>query len=329
MVYLTDSAKNWLLPVGVFLPVVGILVLAVIPRAEEQLMKIVALLTALATAAIGIVTLASFDYDRAGTLQFYVNEPWIDAIHSRFIMGCDGMSLPLYILTMVITLMVIIYSWNHIPEPGNPKAFFILILILQVGMAGTFVAQDLILFFVFFEVVLLPMYFMIGVWGGEQRRYASLKFFLFTLFGSAFMLLAFIALFFKTDGQSAPNGFSIEYLMAHSSSLTRTTALADLRRHVPRLRHQGADVPVPHLAAGRPHPGADRGFGDPGCHPPEAGHVRVHPDRHPDPAVGGQGVGAMDRRARGHRHHHPSPPIHGAHSLAADGRIGMAIRMKP
>jgi NADH-quinone oxidoreductase subunit M len=225
MVYLTDSAKNWLLPVGVFLPVVGILVLAVLPRAEEQLMKVVALLTALATMAIGVVTLASFDYDHAGTLQFYVNEPWIDAIRSRFIMGCDGMSLPLYILTMVITLLVIIYSWNHIPEPGNPKAFFILILILQVGMAGTFVAQDLILFFVFFEVVLLPMYFMIGVWGGEQRRYASLKFFLFTLFGSAFMLLAFIALFFKTDGQSSPNGFSIEYLMAHSSSLTRTTAL--------------------------------------------------------------------------------------------------------
>src|SRR4029453_17131846 len=149
-----------------------------------------------------------------------------DAIHSRFIMGCDGMSLPLYILTMIITLLVIIYSWNHIPEPGNPKAFFILILILQVGMAGTFVAQDLILFFVFFEVVLLPMYFMIGVWGGEQRRYASLKFFLFTLFGSAFMLLAFIALFFKTGANSDPGGsFSIEYLAAHTSSLTRTTAL--------------------------------------------------------------------------------------------------------
>ena len=71
-------------------------------------------------------------------------------------------------------------------------------LVLQTGMAGTFVAQDLILFFVFFEVVLLPMYFMIGVWGGEQRQYASLKFFLYTLFGSAFMLVAFLALFFQT-----------------------------------------------------------------------------------------------------------------------------------
>ena len=134
-------------------------------------------------------------------------------------MGIDGMSLPLYILTMVITLMVIIYSWNHIPEPGNPKAFFILILILQVGMAGTFVAQDLILFFVFFEVVLLPMYFMIGVWGGEQRQYASLKFFLFTLFGSAFMLLGVHRPVLQDRWRPSANGFSIEYLIAHSGSL--------------------------------------------------------------------------------------------------------------
>jgi NADH-quinone oxidoreductase subunit M len=226
MLYLTDSAKNWLLPVGVFLPAVGIVVLMVIPKAEEQLIKVAALLTALATLAIGIVTVASFDYDRAGTLQFFVSHSWIDAIRSRFIMGCDGMSLPLYILTMVITLLVIIYSWNHIPDPGNPKAFFILILVLQIGMAGTFVAQDLILFFVFFEVVLLPMYFMIGVWGGDNRRYASLKFFLFTLFGSAFMLLGFIALFFKSGAATAPGGnFSIQYLMAHSGTIAHTTAL--------------------------------------------------------------------------------------------------------
>ena len=86
--------------------------------------------------------------------------------------------------------------WNHFPEPHNPKAFLILILILETGMIGTFVAQDLILFFVFFEVVLLPMYFMIGVWGGEQRQYASIKFFLYTLFGSALMIVAFLALYF-------------------------------------------------------------------------------------------------------------------------------------
>jgi NADH-quinone oxidoreductase subunit M len=118
------------------------------------------------------------------------------------------MSLPLYALSAAITLLVIVYSWNHVPAPGNPKAFLILILILQVGMGGTFVAQDLILFFVFFEIVLLPMYFMIGVWGGENRRYASLKFFLFTLFGSALMLIAFLALFFNTGADT----FSFERL---------------------------------------------------------------------------------------------------------------------
>jgi NADH-quinone oxidoreductase subunit M len=90
---------------------------------------------------------------------------------------------------------VIIYSWNHIPDPGNPKAFLALMLILETGMIGSFVAEDLILFFVFFEIVLLPMYFMIGVWGGPERKYASIKFFVYTLFGSALMILSFLALY--------------------------------------------------------------------------------------------------------------------------------------
>ena len=97
---------------------------------------------------------------------------------------------------MFITVLCVIYSWNHFPEPHNPKAFLALILLLEVGMNGTFVAEDLILFFIFFEIVLLPMFFMIGVWGGPNREYASIKFFLFTLFGSALMLLGFLALFF-------------------------------------------------------------------------------------------------------------------------------------
>ena len=107
------------------------------------------------------------------------------------------------LLTVLIVVSVVIYSWNHFPDPKNPKAFLILILILETGMIGTFVAQDLILFFVFFEVVLLPMYFMIGVWGGERRQYAAIKFFLFTLFGSALMIVSFLALYFLAKG---PNG---------------------------------------------------------------------------------------------------------------------------
>ena len=167
---------------------------------DEATVKGVGLFTAVATLAVGVYTLTQFDYGQSGKLQFFTTNDWIKPIKATYTIGLDGISLPLYFLSMVITVLVMIYSWNHVPSPGNPKAFFILMLVLQTGMAGTFVAQDLILFFVFFEVVLLPMYFMIGVWGGDNRQYASLKFFLYTMFGSAFMLVAFLALYFKTGG---------------------------------------------------------------------------------------------------------------------------------
>jgi NADH-quinone oxidoreductase subunit M len=198
----TLTNDTWLLSVGTFLPLVGVLVMLFIPREEETSHKLVALLTAGATLAIGIVTLLRFDYDQAEKLQFFVNEEWIEVIRSNYAIGVDGISLPLYFLSMVITFLVILYTWDNMPEAGNAKSFLILMLVLQTGMSGTFIAQDLILFFVFFEVVLLPMYFMIGVWGGEQRQYASLKFFLYTMFGSALMLVAFLAIFFQTDAVS-------------------------------------------------------------------------------------------------------------------------------
>ncbi|RMH80245.1 MAG: NADH-quinone oxidoreductase subunit M, partial [Actinomyces sp.] len=187
---------DWGLSLIVFLPGVGALVMMAVPRARENLHKWLALAFTVAPAVLGVLLLIDFDYDAAGQLQYTVDKSWIDAINSRYIVAVDGISLPLLALTLLVVPLVIIYSWNHIPEPGNTKAFLILTLVLDVGMLGSFVAQDLILFFVFFEVVLLPMFFMIAVWGGEDRRYASLKFFLFTLFGSALMLLSFLALFF-------------------------------------------------------------------------------------------------------------------------------------
>jgi NADH-quinone oxidoreductase subunit M len=190
-----DWFDDWALTLAVFIPLVGMAIVLLIPKAEEQLIKMVTLVTSLATLAVGIGIMADFDYDKAG-LQFVVNKEWIPVIHSRYHMAIDGISLPLLVLSMFITLVCIIYSWNHFPEPHNPKGFLALVLLLEVGMNGTFAAQDLILFFVFFEIVLLPMFFMIGVWGGPNREYASIKFFLFTLFGSAMMLLSFLALFF-------------------------------------------------------------------------------------------------------------------------------------
>jgi NADH-quinone oxidoreductase subunit M len=202
---------NWLLTVGTFLPLVGVLIMMFIPGSEERSHKQIAIVTAGATLAVGIYTLVQFDYGRSADLQFYVNENWISVIKSNYILGLDGISLPLYVLSMAVTFLVAVYTWDNVPDAGNPKAFLMLMLLLQVGMAGSFVAQDLILFFVFFELVLLPMYFMIGVWGGEDRQYASLKFFLYTMFGSALMLVAFLALFFEAGAAS----FSFEYLMAN------------------------------------------------------------------------------------------------------------------
>jgi NADH-quinone oxidoreductase subunit M len=208
---------NWVLSVGTFLPLVGVVLMMLVPKAEEQMVKAIAVLTSVATLAVGVFTLLRFDFDQAGTMQFVADTKWIPLIKSSYFIGLDGISLPLYFLSMVITLLVVIYSLDHVPSPGNPKAFFSLMLVLQTGMAGTFIAQDLILFFVFFELVLLPMYFMIGVWGGENRQYASLKFFLYTMFGSALMLVAFLALFFKTGAES----FSIPYLVENGSSIAK------------------------------------------------------------------------------------------------------------
>ena len=213
------SDHNWVLTVGTFLPLLGVLIMLFIPKSEEALNKGVAIATAAATLAVGIFTLIQFNYDKAGDMQFVAQHEWISVIKSTYYIGLDGMSLPLYFLSMVITLLVMIYSWDHVPSPGNPKAFFILMLVLQTGMAGTFIARDLVLFFVFFELVLLPMYFMIGVWGGENRQYASLKFFLYTMFGSALMLVAFLALFFKTGAES----FSIPFLVENGGAIAKNT----------------------------------------------------------------------------------------------------------
>jgi NADH-quinone oxidoreductase subunit M len=204
--------SGWGLSLIVFLPMVGAAVVLLIPKAQELTAKWVALLFSLASFGISAAALVAFDFDVTEKFQLGTDLSWIPAIGSRFHIGIDGISLPLLVLSTFITVLAIIYSWDHWPEPHNPKAFVALILVLATGMNGTFVALDLVLFFIFFELVLLPMYFMIGIWGDktrirlpgfkrdvETRLYASIKFFLFTLFGSAFMLLGFLALYFKSD----------------------------------------------------------------------------------------------------------------------------------
>src|SRR5256885_12296597 len=161
-----DWFDSWALSLAAFIPIVGMAVVLAIPRAKEELIKQAALATTAVTLAVGVIILFRFDYDAADKLQFSVNKSWIDVISSRYHMGLDGISLPLLILTMGITLLCVVYSWDHFPEPHNPKAFLALLLVLETGMVGTFLAEDLILFFIFFELVLLPMYFM----RSEERR---------------------------------------------------------------------------------------------------------------------------------------------------------------
>lgn len=205
--------ETWGLTLIVFLPVIGGLLIGLIPGEREETIKQTALLTTVLAFVLSLVLIGQFDFGGTpyNSYQFEVNNTWIGAINANYHIGIDGISLPLLVLSTFIMVLAVIYSWNHWDEPKNPKAFLILMLLLATGMNGTFVALDLVLFFIFFEIVLLPMYFMIGVWGDrsprkipgfsrviETRLYASIKFFLFTLFGSAFMLLGFLALYFKS-----------------------------------------------------------------------------------------------------------------------------------
>lgn len=190
---------DWGLSLGTFLPILGAVLLIFIPPAQERIIKATGTLFAFLALVAGVLVLLRFDYGSAGTLQLELDLNWIPQIDAHYHIGVDGMSLPLFILSLLVSALCMIYSWWHIPEPGKTKAFMALVLLLESGMNGTFMALDLILFFVFFELVLVPMYFMIGIWGGPRREYAAVKFFLYTLFGSIFMLLGFLALYFTSD----------------------------------------------------------------------------------------------------------------------------------
>ena len=235
--------ETWGLTITVFLPVLGAVLLGFIKRDNEDALKRTALVVSLAAFAASVLVVAGFDFGASNynTYQFEVSETWIGAINANYHVGVDGISLPLLVLSTFVMVLAVIYSWNHWEEPKNPKAFLILMLILATGMNGTFVALDLVLFFIFFEIVLLPMYFMIGIWGDksprkvpgfskvfETRLYASIKFFLFTLFGSAFMLLGFLALYFESGDVAGERTFDIVQLTELGSAGAFTGTFAFL-----------------------------------------------------------------------------------------------------
>ncbi len=136
-------------------------------------------------------------YDKAlGGLQFIEDYDWIPLIGARYQLGIDGLTVTLIILTTMLGVIAAVCSWSYIREKGREKEYYIMLLLLQTGMIGAFVSADLFLFFIFWEVMLVPMYFLIGIWGGKNRLYSAIKFFLYTLVGSVLMLLAVMKLYF-------------------------------------------------------------------------------------------------------------------------------------
>ncbi len=199
--------------IATFLPLLGALVIALMPKEKDRMVRGLGIVFTAAAMVVAIALAIDFNYGTGSGLQFELNAKWIPAIGARYHVGIDGISLPLWVLTFVLSFLCAIYSWRYIPKPGKTKAFLALMLLLETGMAGTFIAFDLVLFFIFWELVLVPMYFLIGVWGSANREYASIKFFLYTLFGSVFMLLGFLAMYFK----AAPHTFDILELQAYGA----------------------------------------------------------------------------------------------------------------
>jgi NADH-quinone oxidoreductase subunit M len=189
-----------LLTLIIFLPALGGLAIAFIPGHMKDAIRWTTLGITLAVVALCVGTFffsdaGKFDIGQA-SMQDAVNLPWIPSFDIDYLIGVDGISFPLVILTAVITALSMGASW---PIDKHVKAYCILFLLLLTGMLGVFMSLDFFLFYVFWEVMLLPMYFLIGVWGGPRKEYAAIKFFLYTLVGSVLMLIAILMLYFNSD----------------------------------------------------------------------------------------------------------------------------------
>ena len=192
-----------------FLPIVGMVIVLLLPKEQKDAIRWTSLVFTGLQLVMGVVIFSRFDRAMAGIntqagMQFLERATWIDVksvawfgrVHIEYLLGIDGLSVAMVLLTALISFIAVISSWNI---EKAVKGYFALFLLLDTGMMGVFVSLDFFLFYVFWEVMLLPMYFLIGIWGGPRREYAAIKFFLYTLFGSVLMLLAMIALYFSVN----------------------------------------------------------------------------------------------------------------------------------
>ena len=184
-----EHILSWL----IWLPIIGVVAIAFIPREKEDVIKITAAATTGLQFLLTLVLWKNFD-SGSGAMQFMERAEWIPSFNIAYILGVDGLSLPMAILTGLLCFLGIFVSWNI---NKAVKGYFALFLLLDTGIMGVFLSMDFFLFYIFWEVMLLPMYFLIGIWGGPQREYAAIKFFLYTLFGSVLLLVGILGLYFS------------------------------------------------------------------------------------------------------------------------------------
>jgi NADH-quinone oxidoreductase subunit M len=192
----------------VFTPLIGVLLILLVPRDNPRAIRWIALLASLASLAFSLTLLG---YQPSGAeFQYREDISWISAFGMRYTLGVDGLSVVLVLLTTVLSVVSIFYSWD--PIQTRVKEYYATMLLLMVGMLGVFVSLDLFLFYVFWELSLIPMYLIIGIWGGPRRIYATVKFVIYTLVGSLLMLVAILAVAIAHASAGNPFTFSYETL---------------------------------------------------------------------------------------------------------------------
>ena len=189
-----DFFRANILTIVTFFPLAGMIVLLFFNKENKNLIRMWANLVGFAGFFVSIPLWLWFDFDKSDQFQFVQQIPWIKALGAEYHVGIDGISLLLIMLTTLLGPLAILSSWSAIEI--RTKEYYAFLLMLQAGMLGVFVSLDFFMFYVFWEVMLVPMYFLIGVWGGPRRLYAAIKFFLYTLVGSVLLLLGILALYF-------------------------------------------------------------------------------------------------------------------------------------
>ncbi len=210
---------NWLLTILTFLPLLGVLaILFVKPpeRGADNTIKIIAIVTSAITFLASLLVLFRFDPSNP-TLQLVDRVDWIPSWGISYFLGVDGLSILMVLLTTFISLLAIAGSWTAIET--QLKQYYIFMLLLETGMLGVFLAQDLFLFYVFWEFTLIPMYFLIGIWGGSRRVYASIKFFLYTMAASLLMLVAILYMGITNGTFAVPDLIAGREAFAHAQNL--------------------------------------------------------------------------------------------------------------